>query len=132
MKTIVFAICVFLVSLFFVKDIFGQESTTTMRPDTSAQPLVDSRDTGFEKTPFNKLVRGITNTTFFWLEVPAGMSETAKEENNEFVGASMGLLKGIFTGFLRAVTGIFDTVTFIIPPYKKPLMDPEYVFSRFD
>ncbi len=59
------------------------------------------------------------------------MGKTAKEEN-EFVGGTLGFAKGIFIGVLRFGTGVFDMVTFIIPPYNHPLMEPEYVFSDHD
>lgn len=131
MKTVFFVACVMLFELFWALNSFGQE-VFQAAPVTSSKPLLDSNEINFEKLPLNKLTRGITNTTFFWLEAPAQMCQTAKEAENELVGGSLGLMKGIFTSFLRALTGIIDVATFIIPPYDRPLMDPEYVFSRFN
>lgn len=131
MKAIIFVVYILLFGFLMATNIFGQDSASTTAP-VRAPSLLDAKDITFERLPFNKLARGATNTLFFWLEVPAGVHQTAKEENNEFIGFSLGLIKGVFTGFLRGVTGIFDLVTFIIPPYDRPLMEPEYVFSRFD
>ncbi len=131
MKKMILVICLLLFGLLWTLDVFCQEPVNTI-PATNCRPLLDAKEISFEKLPLNKLTRGITNTTFFCLEAPAQMYETAKESENEFVGGSLGLIKGVFVSFLRALTGIFDVVTFIIPPYDSPLMEPEYVFSRFN
>jgi len=131
MKAITFVVCILLFQVLVTTDIFGEDSVSKPKAPEYQPPLVDSKDTDFERTPLNKLARGLVNLAFFWLEVPIQMGKTAKEEN-EFVGGTVGLAKGAFIGVLRFGTGVLDMVTFIIPPYNRPLMEPEYVFSDHD
>lgn len=134
MKAVIFVVCVLLLHFLLTTNAFGEDSkqeTTAPPPPSYSAPLIDRNESGFKKMPLNKFTRGIVNISFFWLEVPIEMNKTAKEQN-QFVGGTLGLAKGFFAGFLRIATGVVDIATFIIPPYDRPLMEPEYVFSTPD
>jgi len=88
--------------------------------------------TTYGKTPFNKLTRGVFNMSTFYFEIPAGAIRVSKEKDNCFIGSTIGTAQGFFACILRAVTGVFDTVTFLIPPYNKPIMQPEYTVQSLE
>lgn len=118
--------------LVFSANIYAEDSKTTGAGEKDAGALINTTDMRYEKSPLNKLGRGIINTLTCVVEIPA---ETYKvsEDKDPLVGCTLGLVEGFFTAMLRGLTGIFDTVTFIIPPYDKPLMQPEYaLMSAFE
>ncbi|MEW5758675.1 MAG: exosortase system-associated protein, TIGR04073 family [Candidatus Omnitrophota bacterium] len=78
-----------------------------------------------------KLARGFVNLVGFWLELPKQIYLTSKQDNL-FVGLTYGFVKGIGVGFYRLADGIFETVTFVIPPYDKIIVEPEYVFEGWN
>lgn len=107
--------------------------TTSGEADKPGFPIkVEDTTKTYGKTPFNKLTRGVFNVSTFFLEVPAATMRVSKEENNAFVGGTVGFAQGLFTGILRLGTGVFDTVTCVIPPYNKPLMEPEFAVQSID
>jgi putative exosortase-associated protein (TIGR04073 family) len=85
----------------------------------------------YDKSPINKLGRGLLNTVTFFNEVPAGFF-TVSAEKDEIAGWTIGLVDGVATSLLRLFSGVFDTVTFILPPYNKPLMTPEYSWQSLE
>lgn len=85
----------------------------------------------YTETPVNKLARGLINTATCWAEVPAGVFKVSKEKD-PFTGLTLGTAEGLCNSLLRGLTGVYDTVTFIIPPYNKPIMNPEYALSSAD
>lgn len=93
---------------------------------------VEDTSKTYGKTPFNKLTRGVFNVSTFFMEVPAATIRVSEEQDNAFVGGTVGLAQGLFAGVLRLGTGVFDTVTCVIPPYNKPLMEPEYAVQSID
>lgn len=83
----------------------------------------------FAENAGDKLGRGVVNFFTGWLEVPKQIGETS-HESNVFVGLTWGTVKGAGYGIARMGTGALDGVTFPIPPYGKPIMEPKYVFSE--
>ncbi len=79
-------------------------------------------------TPLRKISRGLTNTAFCWMEIPR-QTIKVKKERGEKAGILLGPLKGLAYTFGRCGVGIYEIVTFLVPPYK-PLIDPEFVFSE--
>jgi len=77
----------------------------------------------------DKLARGLVNFATGWLELPQKIADTSKE-SNAFVGVTYGAVKGVGYGAARMGTGAFDAVTFIVPPYDKPIMEPKYAFTK--
>lgn len=78
-----------------------------------------------ENSAMNKLERGAINVATCWMEVPDGVAKGNKEEE-PVKGTILGIIGGACATALRAVTGVLDVVTFWLPPYNKPLMQPEY------
>ncbi len=75
-----------------------------------------------------KLGRGIFNGATCWVEVFKHAYLTA-QERDPLTGLVFGAAKGVGYGVVRAASGAFDIATFALPPYDKPLMDPEFVFE---
>jgi putative exosortase-associated protein (TIGR04073 family) len=86
---------------------------------------MDSRATTVAKTPLNKLLRGLVNCLTFLVEIPASICDVSRTKGT-WAGCTLGVADGLFTSLLRLGTGVFDTATFLIPPYDKPLLKPEY------
>lgn len=112
------------------------ESSATV-PASAPAPAKKTLDTAemsttYGKTPFNKLTRGVLNMSTFYFEIPAGVMRVAKEKDNYFIGSTIGTAQGFFACMLRALTSVFDTATFLIPPYNKPIMEPEYTIQSLD
>ncbi|MFA5262136.1 MAG: exosortase system-associated protein, TIGR04073 family [Candidatus Omnitrophota bacterium] len=145
MKKFCLAVCVVMSFLLNTALAFSQDATEAgVSTEVSAakesreakeksEPIntVDMSET-YGKTPFNKLTRGVLNMSTFFFEVPAGVIRVGKEKDNYFIGATIGTAQGFFACILRAVTGVFDTVTFVIPPYNKPVMEPEYAVQSLE
>ena len=114
----------------FTGNVYAQEAkkSDTEKEDTGA--LIDTADMRYEKTPLNKLGRGVINTVTCLAETPAGIYRVSKDKG-VIVGMTLGFVEGLVTSFLRGASGIFDAATFIIPPYNKPLMQPEYALDSF-
>ena len=79
----------------------------------------------------NKLGRGVMNILFGWMEIPYNIAETWKK-TDPFTGFIVGGIKGIFWGWARTMTGLFDVFTFPFPVPKdyEPLMEPENILPE--
>lgn len=111
--------------------VHAEESKKPEAQKESRGALIDTRDMRYEKSPLNKLGRGLINTVTCLVETPAGIYRVSSTKG-AIVGWTLGFAEGLFTSFLRGASGIFDAVTFIVPPYNKPLMQPEYAVDSFD
>ena len=74
----------------------------------------------------SKLRRGLANFATGWVEIPIAMDKSIKESNPVF-GVIVGAVKGTVKGIVRTASGLFDTVTFPIPPYEKTWLNPEFI-----
>lgn len=81
----------------------------------------------YAEEPINKLSRGAINTTTGWTELPLQMANQSSE--NLYQGMTYGFMDGLSMGLKRTLYGAWDFVTFPVPPYDKPVMDPETVFK---
>ena len=97
---------------------------------SQALGAIDTRTVTLSDTPVNKLLRGVVNTFTCLLEVPASFADITRKKGL-FAGFALGLADGVATSLLRLGTGLFDVVTFLIPPYNKPLLKPEYATESF-
>ena len=70
-----------------------------------------------------KLMRGALNTTTGWTELPFQVA--AQTAQDPYKGMTYGFMDGLATGLKRTLYGAWDLVTFPMPPYDKPVMDPE-------
>jgi len=83
----------------------------------------------FANEPKDKLSRGLVNTLSAILELPQNIDMEWKASNNAAVGIFTGIFKGMFWGVSRAVSGLWDIITF---PFPQPadynsVIEPEYV-----
>ncbi len=78
-----------------------------------------------------KLLRGAANLLCGWLEVPKQIFMTTADKNL-YMGLTYGFVKGIYDGFARTGLGIFETVTFVLPPYNKVFIEPEFIFGDWE
>lgn len=90
----------------------------------------DTRTMSLEETPVNKFLRGGVNSLTFIAELPASIWDTIKNKGIA-QGCTLGLAEGIVTSLARLGTGLFDVITFVIPPYDKPILTPEYAIQSF-
>jgi putative exosortase-associated protein (TIGR04073 family) len=82
-------------------------------------------------TPLHKLERGVINICTCPLELPASMISVA-DEKGEIFGFFIGTAEGVVTSAFRALSGVYDTLTFLIPSYSKPIMEPEYAIQSLE
>lgn len=73
-----------------------------------------------------KLRRGLANFATGWVEIPIAMDKAMKESNPVF-GVIVGAVKGTVKGIARTAAGVYDLVTFPIPPYGKTWISPEFI-----
>ena len=73
--------------------------------------------------PTGKMIRGLTNIFTGWMEVPRNVDELTKK-NDIVVGMFAGTAKGLLFTVARMIAGAVDTATFFVPPYRKPIMEP--------
>ena len=85
----------------------------------------------YDRNAATKLGRGVANIATGWIEIPKQIYQTSVEYD-PFTGIVFGTVKGVAYGVLRTLGGGFDTATFIIPPYDKPVMQPEFVFEDWE
>ena len=85
-------------------------------------------DMRWDGTPLHKLERGVVNIFTCPVELPASMISVA-DEKGEIFGFLIGTAEGLVTTVFRAASGVYDTLTFMIPSYSKPLMEPEYAIE---
>jgi len=123
-KNILLIACMAAGIIFMTTGVYAEEQAVN---DESIQ--VDK--ISYENTPVNKLGRGMINTATCWAEIPREVFEVSKA-HDPLTGLTLGAAEGLLTGLLRGATGVYDAVTCIIPPYNKPIMQPEYALASAD
>lgn len=126
-KILIFSLLCFM-ALSFSKAFANDTAQDTSKKGKSIT-LVDTADMRYQKTPLRKLQRGVVNFLTCPLEVPASILNVSMDEQNVFTGYTLGGVQGLFTSLLRGLEGIFDVVTFIVPPYSKSIMTPEFAWD---
>ena len=76
-----------------------------------------------------KLSRGVVNTATGILEVPLQVMDN-DIQGNALVGAAGGFASGVAGAVTRTLSGLWDVVTFALPPYDKAIVQPETLFQR--
>lgn len=84
-----------------------------------------------DKNALTKLGRGLANLVTGAVEIPKQMYLVSKERE-PISGITYGTAKGICYGLLRTGAGVYDTLAFAIPPYDKPILEPEFVFEGWE
>ena len=85
----------------------------------------------YADSPIRKLGRGLANVATCVLEVPIRINE-ANEESGPIAAITWGVVNGLYRTCLRAVVGIYEVGTFIIPypaHYEPIITDPEFFFE---
>ena len=111
--------------------IFALSLAAVYAEDKEGGGLFDEQNFQYQKSPVNKLGRGLINTATCWAEIPGQIAKISKERD-PLVGTTMGLLQGTFLALVRGATGIYDMLTCVISPYDKPIMEPEYAVVEAD
>ena len=125
MKKIMFPVLVFI----FIIGLFAISYAEI--EETLPEFQVERDKIAYNKSPINKLERGVINLATFWLELPAEVAKVSVEQDPA-AGVTIGVVNGVFTSAVRAGTAIYDTATFFIPSYSKPAMKPEYAWKSAD
>lgn len=76
-----------------------------------------------------KFQRGLLNVAFAPVELSQSMAEAKNVKGDEFPSVlSMGIPRGVWRGSLRALTGIYEILTFpfAAPPDYQPVIRPEF------
>ncbi len=94
-------------------------------------PVVDIDKIPYSKRAINKLDRGVVNGATFLLEIPAEVAKVSREQN-PLMGITVGTAHGLVASVVRAGSAAFDTLTFFVAPYDKPIVKPEYALNRAD
>jgi len=90
----------------------------------------DGADTGTDDA-LKKLGRGVSNCVTFPCEVPIQICR-ANETDGPAAAFTWGVAKGLGRAVVRALSGVYEVVTFPIPlpAHYRPVMgDPEFLFS---
>lgn len=79
---------------------------------------------------FHKLGRGIVNVVTSWVEIPRHVADEW-EQTDPATGIVLGTVKGVGWTVARALTGVYETVTFPfpVPADYEPMMQPEFVVT---
>jgi len=117
MRFLLFTLCLTTVILF--------NSTGSLRAEISDEDL------RWGESPLHKLERGVINIITCPVELPASMLSVA-DEKGEIFGFFIGAAEGLFSTLFRALSGVYDTATFLIPSYTKPIMEPEYAIQSLE
>lgn len=91
---------------------------------SSAARAEEAEPEGPTYTIFTKLFRGIGNVIKCPIEIPVSAYNVAAD-TDVFVGATAGTLAGCVAGIERIAVGAADIVTFVFPPYDRPLISFE-------
>lgn len=81
----------------------------------------------FAENALDKLNRGLANGILGWVEVPREIVNIS-QDYTPFGGISYGTVKGTAKGTGRTIVGVYDTATFLVPPYDYIIIEPEFPF----
>ena len=81
--------------------------------------------------PIAKLENGLVNAATFWMEIPKQMYHESIRNHNLLVGIPQGMVTGLYYGVNRAVMGVYNATTFMVPSYAIQMMQDEYVYENW-
>jgi putative exosortase-associated protein (TIGR04073 family) len=78
-----------------------------------------------------KMVRGVSNITLGWWELPKQVYKTFQEDGVG-MGLSVGPLKGLGMTLVRTLSGVGEVLTFPFPypGFYDPYFEPEFVWQK--
>jgi len=79
----------------------------------------------------HKIVRGVSNVTLGWWELPKQVYQTFREDGVA-MGLSVGPLKGIGMTLVRTLSGVGEIFTFPFPfpGFYDPYFEPEFAWQK--
>ena len=95
-----------------------------------AAPALAGEDAPRTNGMLSKLGRGLANVATCPLEL-IRMPELIGRKDGMVAGTTVGIVKGLWQGLVRGVTGVFEVATFYaeIPKGYAPLVKPEFVWA---
>lgn len=88
--------------------------------------------TSHADTAVRKLGRGIANIGTCYFEIPRSMGN-ANNDSGPIAAITVGIVDGLLKTCVRAIVGVYETVTFPIPipqDYAPILTDPEFFLDQ--
>ncbi len=84
----------------------------------------------FAQTPIRKLGRGVANIFTSPFEIPKSIQRELYD-NGPAAAVTYGIFDGIYKFAMRAVVGVYEGATFVLPfpTDYEPIVEPEFLFS---
>ena len=79
----------------------------------------------YADSPLKKFGRGFSNIITCPLDVVDGIVD-AHKENGVIAASTWGVMSGFFRMGGRALCGMYEMVTFVLPPYDPIIKNPEF------
>ena len=76
-----------------------------------------------------KIVSGVANVATGWFELPKNISMWQKKTDNELVGLTEGVLRGLVHTVSRTASGALDVITFWLPTFPTP--SPPFIWEDY-
>ncbi len=76
-----------------------------------------------------KLTSGVVNVATGWMELPKTISLWQHKTDNELVGVTEGVLRGLVHTASRTASGALDLATFWLPTFPTP--NPPFIWEDF-
>ncbi len=76
-----------------------------------------------------KLISGIVNVATGWMEFPKNISLWRDKTDDELVGVTEGVLRGLVHTASRTASGVLDLATFWLPTFPTP--NPPFIWEDF-
>lgn len=76
-----------------------------------------------------KLISGVANVATGWMELPKNISLWQRRTDNEPVGVTEGVLRGLVHTASRMASGALDLATFWLPTFPTP--NPPFIWEDF-
>lgn len=108
--------------LFIVAALLFAVCAPMLAEETPTAPQQPTEEEGPRFTIFSKLFRGIGNVIISPFEIPV-TAFNVSADTDVFIGVSMGSVAGVAAGVERLACGALDIVTFLFPPYDRPLLN---------
>lgn len=76
-----------------------------------------------------KLISGVANVATGWMELPKTISIWRRKTDDELVGVTEGVLRGLVHTASRTASGALDLATFWLPTFPTP--NPPFIWEDF-
>lgn len=103
-------------------------------PDAECAKIAKDACEGPKGDPLRKLGRGLSNVITFPIEIPNRISDV-NNTDGPMAGITYGLVKGVVMSMFRALIGVYEIGTFLIPlpgGYRPIIKDPEFILEDWN